>query len=321
MTGMKRKAIQLANNTLVVSLPAKWAKQNNIAKGAELDIGIKERMRIISKGAEAASEEHKVKLDISGMSESLLWSYLNAVYRAGYSEIEIYFSDQRIKNIKTGRVNKTMDTISRVTDRLIGMEIISQSRNSCVLKEVTKMKGDEFRNMLNRIFLSLRTISHDVLSSIKNHDEDTLENIYMYSETNVNKLSDYCMRILNLQGLKDFRQTNLNYLMVFLLEEIGDAYAQIARDGSDFMSGFSREVLSILKRTNDLVEISHKLVLNPKKEYYVLFHEQRNSIKRSIHSLENSKKKSGTGILFLIKGILDKLMELNSAKVCAVGII
>ena len=35
---MKRKAIQLASQTIVVSLPAKWVRQQGIKKGDEIDV-------------------------------------------------------------------------------------------------------------------------------------------------------------------------------------------------------------------------------------------------------------------------------------------
>ena len=35
---MKRKAIQLANQTLVISMPSKWVKEQGIKKGDEIDV-------------------------------------------------------------------------------------------------------------------------------------------------------------------------------------------------------------------------------------------------------------------------------------------
>jgi phosphate uptake regulator len=316
---MKRKAIQLANNTLVVSLPAKWVRQNNIEKGNELEVNAKEKLLVIRKDAGAGFEPKKISIDLSGMSASLVWNYMNAIYRTGVNEIEIFFSEPTIKNIKTGKTKKTMDVMSRITDKMIGMEIIRQSKNSCTLKEVTQLKGDEYHNVLNRIFLSLATMSKDVLVAAENKDTETLENIYLYSEVNINKLSDYCMRILNMQGLKDFKESNANYLITFLLEEIGDVYANIARSvAANPGTTIVPETLSLLEETNALLLLSHKLFLNPKSKYYISFHEERNRVKKNIDSLLNSKKKVNEEILFFLKIILDKLMEVNNANLTAV---
>ncbi|MBU2561490.1 MAG: hypothetical protein KKD17_04275 [Nanoarchaeota archaeon] len=319
---MKRRAIQLAKNTIVVSLPAKWVQQNSIVKGTELDIDVKERMLIVRKDAAAVASSLKASVDISGMSSSLVWNYLNALYRAGFTEISISFSSMSIQDIKSGHSKKTMDVISRVTDKLIGMEIIMQSKNSCVLKEVTQLKGDEYSNVVNRIFLSIATTSKDTLSALREHDKETLENIYMYSEVNINKLSDYCMRILNIQGLDDFRGSNTNYLITFLLEEVGDRYAMIAKAGAaDSKEDINRQALDLLERTNSLVSLAHRFFLNPKKEHYVSFHDARNRLKKEADALSLSKAKVDRELLFLIKSVLDKLMEVCNCQVTLTGFV
>jgi phosphate uptake regulator len=316
---MKRKAIQLASNTLVVSLPAKWVRQNNISKGSELDIDVKEKMLVLRKDSQESIELNTVYVDISGMSASLMWNFLSSIYHTGVSEIEISFSDQAVMDIKTGETKKTMDVISRITDKLIGMEIIRQSKNSCVLKEITSMKGEEYQNVLNRIFLSLSTMADDVLIAVRNQDTATLENIHLYSEININKLSDYCMRILNMEGLKDFKESNSNYLMTFLLEEVGDAYAEIARIMcSGVKKKFAAETQELYEKTTVLLQLAHKLFLNPKKEYYIEFHEERNNIKKKIDSLIRSEKKYDDEILVFLKIILDKLMEFGNSRLTAI---
>jgi phosphate uptake regulator len=313
---MIRKAIQLANNTLVVSLPAKWVQQNSIAKGADLDIDVKDTSLIVRKGAIKGDEVRKVNLDISGMPASLVWSYLNATYRAGFNEIDVFFSDQTVKDIKTGGSKKTIDLISRITDKLIGMEIIRQSKNSCTLKEITQLRGDEFSNVIHRIFLSLLTVSKDIIDAAKTSDKETLVNIYDYSEININKLSDYCMRILNTNGLGDFRDTDANYLVTFLLEEVGDSYAEIARLLS--VGKFSQDLVPVMEKANSILSLSHKFFLNPKREYYIEFHNSRQVMKSEIDSLL-AKKKVNFAVLFSLKMASDKLMELNNAKLTGLG--
>jgi len=317
---MKRKAILLAKNTLVVSLPAKWVQQNSITKGQDIDIDIKDKILILKTEDGGNTATFSIKADISGMSSSLVWNYLNALYRTGVNEIEIFFNDQELVDIKTDESHKTMDVVSRITDKLIGMEIIKQSRNSCVLKEITSLKGEEYHNVMNRVFLSLFAMADDIIKAIEAQDIATLENIHMYSEININKLSDYCTRILNTNGLRDFKETDTNYLMTFLLEEVGDSYAEIAR----IMCGAARKKLAvetneIYRMTADLLGLSHKFFLNPKREYYLEFHERRNSVKKKVDALVRSEKKHDDEILVFLKIILDKLMEFNNSKLTSIG--
>lgn len=306
---MKRKAIQLANNTLVVSLPAGWVRQNNIEKGADLEIEVKEKTITVSKDAKQSEEIKKIEIDINGMSVSLVWNYINAIYRAGYQEIDISFSEKNIVNIKIGKEEKTLEVISKITDKLIGMEIISHSKNSCKIKEVSQLKTEEYSNVLNRIFLSLIVMANDILEAVKKKDKESLENIYTYSETNINKLSDYCMRILNSRGLDNFKESNSNYLIVFILEEVGDLYSEIARNMTESQKRITPETTKIFEETNALLELSKRLFLNQKKETYINFHEERNRVKNKIKKAEESCGKNDGLVLFLLTGITDKLME------------
>ncbi|MBI5881387.1 hypothetical protein HZB90_04615 [archaeon] len=318
---MIRKAIQLANNTLVVSLPAKWVQQNSIAKGADLDIDVKDTSLIVRKGAAGGQEVKKIKLDISGMSASLVWNYLNSIYRAGFNEIEIFFTESKIKNLKTGEIKNTMEIIASSCNRLIGMGIMKQSKNSCLIKEVTRLTGEEYQNVFNRIFLSLVTVSQDVLEAVNKKDDETLEYIYMYSENNVNKLADYCMRILNTTGMRDFKESDTNYLMTFLLEEVGDIYADIAKHFAKKGKPSPERVIGIIQSADSLLHLSHKFFLNPKREYYVEFHEARLKLKKDIESLLSSPRPPNAEVLFLLRNAADKLMEICNARVTAVPLL
>ncbi|NQU78755.1 AbrB/MazE/SpoVT family DNA-binding domain-containing protein [Candidatus Woesearchaeota archaeon] len=316
---MKRKAIQLANNTLVVSLPAAWARNNNITKGADLDVEPKESMLVIHKSGTEGTSFSSVRLDISGMSESLVWNYVESVYRRGFSEIEIFFSDSKIQNIKDGSSRKTLDVLSRIADTLVGMEILRQTRNSCVIREISQLSSEEYPNVLNRIFLSLITMSGDVIEAVKAKDKETIENIFTYSEINVNKLSNYCMRILNTCGLKDFKESNSHYVLTFLLEDIGDMYARIARVMfSGRTIALSDGVLKVFEGVNRQLALCHRFILKPGKEYYLSYHAGRNDLKKEMTSLLSNSKGRDTEVLFILKSILDRLMEAANAKLTSI---
>ena len=45
---MKRKLVRQGSSTLMISLPSKWVKSNNLDKGSEIDIDEKENVLEIS---------------------------------------------------------------------------------------------------------------------------------------------------------------------------------------------------------------------------------------------------------------------------------
>ena len=67
---MKRKVIALAGKTLVVSLPSKWARSQNIVKGA--DVEVVEEQAVLKILAPAAKPQKKViSLDVMPYSAQI----------------------------------------------------------------------------------------------------------------------------------------------------------------------------------------------------------------------------------------------------------
>jgi len=137
---MKRKVIQLARRTHVVSLPSKWVKKYGVQKGDELDVAeYQERLTISTCSALAAK---RTQIDISDLNSSLIWRYLNTAYTQGADEIELNFTNQTTTNPRTGKTSKTLAEISRITDGMIGIEMIRHGKNFCTLKEISKAKQE-----------------------------------------------------------------------------------------------------------------------------------------------------------------------------------
>ena len=67
---MKRKVIQIAESTQLISLPRKWAIENNIRKGDELEIEIKPNSLVVTTTTER--EPLAVNVDLSGFEPLLV---------------------------------------------------------------------------------------------------------------------------------------------------------------------------------------------------------------------------------------------------------
>ena len=166
------------------------------------------------------------------------------------------------------------------------------------------MDVEAYENVLNRIYLSLMTNASDILLAVKSEEYETLERLFMYSEVNVNKLSDYCLRLLNIQGFENPAESNVNYLMTSLLEEVGDDYADIARAVHKTGKKPTPAVVKLIEEVNALLEENYKSFLQPAKEKLIEFHEKRNALKKRMTGNDE--------IMFLLRSVLDKLMEVNN---------
>ena len=88
---VKRKAIQLARQTLVVSLPAKWVKLNNIIKGDELDIQLYDHELIIRNSEPKAARGKQASLSLAGLNERTVRWVLSGMHKQGIDEMNLSF--------------------------------------------------------------------------------------------------------------------------------------------------------------------------------------------------------------------------------------
>ena len=94
---MKRKAIQLAGKTLVVSLPSKWARNMGIRKGDEGEVEEKDDNLNISASKKITLE--RFTIDATGLKDRTLRWTLSAIHKSGYEEIEILYDDSKTPQI------------------------------------------------------------------------------------------------------------------------------------------------------------------------------------------------------------------------------
>ncbi|MBU3913379.1 MAG: AbrB/MazE/SpoVT family DNA-binding domain-containing protein, partial [Nanoarchaeota archaeon] len=123
---MKRKAIQLAKQTIVVSLPSKWVKQQGIKKGDEIDV--EERGSELVIGGRGKKEEKKIEIDISNLNNRTTGWYLASLYKMGCDIIKIKYDN--LSAVKTiGEIIK---------NAFIGFVIAEQNEKECTIRTVSQ---------------------------------------------------------------------------------------------------------------------------------------------------------------------------------------
>ena len=150
---MKRKVARIGPSTLMISLPSKWAKKYGLKKGDELDILENNEKLIVSTQDEISKKE--LEINVSSL-DLMLYRLIGAVYKSGYEQVKIVFNTP-----------KQLETIYDVLRKTcIGFEIIEQSKNFIVIKEISKPEQQEFENVLRRNFLFLLSVANDSLDSV-----------------------------------------------------------------------------------------------------------------------------------------------------------
>jgi phosphate uptake regulator len=230
---MRRKVIKQGHNTLTITLPSGWSKDNNIKPGNELFL--KEDGNKLYISTKKNGEHERVNVDVTGMDIPLIWKYFMSIYREGYDEIRVnfdpnvrydspykFFSHEKIDHKYTTSIKKTpMEILREITNRFIGLEIIEQHRDNCIIKNMVEFSSKEFDVTLRRIFLLIKHMFDVINESIKTNNPDLVINIHD-EDINIDKFHDYCSRILNKTGLQNSRKHSLYFSTLYLLELIGD---------------------------------------------------------------------------------------------------
>jgi len=198
----------------MVSLPAKWARAHNIKKGDEVEI--EEDGNVLKISTEGGERCERASIDVADL-QPMVKRILGALYKAGYSEMEISFSTP-----------KELELIQEVIrEEFIGFEITEHRKNSIIAKEVTKTVVEEFDRVLNRMFFIIKQMGIDSEEAIKKMDHQQLEAIAL-RDKDINKLTDFCRRILNQKVLKGKRNPPM-YFIVEQLEKVSDMYRDICQ--------------------------------------------------------------------------------------------
>lgn len=246
---MKRKLIQMAGKTMVVSLPSSWVKKYGLKKGEEIDLEEQGQRVVISTGKEYDIE--KVRIDLKGATERAIRWTLSALHKSGFDEIVIdHDKKETVKIIE-----------ELIKDLYTGFTIMEQTKERCILKSISKDKESELDPTLRRAFLVTMSMGEETLEAIKKRKFGDLKELAMKERMN-NQLTNFCERILNKRGYKDHKKTNFMYVIAWNLEKICDNYNYICNLLKDAKK---------VKIGNDIIKL-YESANNLFKEYYGLFY-------------------------------------------------
>lgn len=282
---MKRKIIQMAGKTMVVSLPSPWVKKYGIKKGDEVEVEEQDRRVTIS--TERALATDKKRLNISDLEPVINRSIIES-YKKGYDELEVRFDNPEL-----------IDRIQKVIEELIGFEIVKQESTYCIIKAISQPSVNEFDNILRRLFLVIKRMGEECLEGIKKKDKKILSNV-MDLDHNVNKFSNFCIRHVNKVGYKDVRKNNALFLILNFLEFIGDEYKQIAKLVLGLKSSLDKKVLDLNQQVNALFNLYYEFFYKMKKQKAIEIANHRDDIIDGASKLLKTKSKVDYEIVFIL---------------------
>ncbi len=241
---MKRKVIKQGNDTLTITLPKKWVERNKVKAGQEIDVEEKENTLVV--GTTDFKTTNKINVNIKSFRH-IGRRYLTALYRLGYDEVELTYSDP----------SYYQDIQQVISKHILGFEVIGNSKNSCIVKDFSTGEKKDFDIMLRRNWLIILENAKDTLFFIEQNDFHSLEQIPLRDHS-VNKITNYCLRILP-NTFDTPKKQIVYYNYIRLLEQTADEYQYLAKHISENKIKTNKQNIKILKKINDQLYLFYKL--------------------------------------------------------------
>lgn len=207
---MKRKVIQIAESTQLISLPRKWCLANSIKKGDELDVEPQGKKIIIATTHEP--EVERITLDTDQFGTFALRS-IAALYKSGFDEVEVTFKSPANLELLPKFLNEDLP----------GFEVFDHTANRYLVKAISKETIDEFDPAIRRIFIMATSMARNLAEVLSTAPYDIQKvNNTMAMDATINRLCNFCQRLLNKNGYKQPRKTSFIYTIIWEIEKLCD---------------------------------------------------------------------------------------------------
>ncbi len=234
---MKRKVIQIAGSTHLVSLPKDWINRKGVKKGDEVEIEEQGSKLMIITERSGAPKSIRITPEKFGR---FVPHQLSAAYHLGYDDVEIVYSD-----------SSTLEDVQKRLGNCIGYEIVNQGDNFCRIKTISHVSLDEFDQILRKTFLLLMSMGKNIIEVLERNEYQKLKETMVLEVTN-NKLTDFCKRVLNVRGYKDHNKLTTVYTIATYLENMADEYRWICEHLAKKKGKLNPKVLADFRDVNDL---------------------------------------------------------------------
>jgi phosphate uptake regulator len=282
----QRKLIQHGLSSLTLALPAKWLQARKLRKGDSLLIKEEGNKLLIS--TEEGIAHDKVTIHVDGLDRTSLLLYIQSLYRFGYSEVEVLFSDPLITHHRTRENVSVSSVVHYITNRLLGFEIIEQTQGRILIKYLTKEAEEDFQVILRRIFLLILENADMLLEGIKKQDYNLIAAVEDGHDS-ITKFVSYALRLLNKYGYPDVKKTSFFHHIIASLDKVVDILKYNARDIMIHRRPFDKETLLIWQQVNQSL-----------RTYYTLFY---SFDLKTVHALGNNRDETKRRIAAAMKRI------------------
>ncbi len=308
---MKRKVIQIANSTQLISLPRQWAQKYGIKKGDELNIEEDGNKIIVNTQNDVPYDD--IEVDVTGLDKSSIMHTIRGFYRRGYDTIKVIFNDPLSVDYRTGETPSVLSIIHEEVNRLAAVEIIQQKENFCIIKEISQTGTKEFDAILRRMFILLIDASRDLASALSTNDKILLQTIEDKHDS-IAKFAGYCLRLLNKKGYSDSKKALIMYNIIASIDEIADVLKYASWRAISNKKKLSKESTELIQDIDKSVQMYYDLFYKFEIKKMHDLSQNREKVKQKISELAKKAPDDDILILETLAHSLEIILHITGAR-------
>src|SRR6056297_4122137 len=159
-----RKVQITGGSTFMVTLPKNWAESIGLQPGTEVQmVSVKPNTMVMQPKMGQGEEEKVGKLKLSDQEGASLTRSLISLYIAGYEVIKI--EGEQITSSQRSTIRKTIQS-------LIGPEIVEESSDLIIIRNLSDLSELSINETLSRIYQISRSMFFDTMQALTNHDHE-----------------------------------------------------------------------------------------------------------------------------------------------------
>lgn len=221
-----RKLISFGKGSYIISMPKSWIEKNKLKKGDLISVDDEGFELVLRAGqSDNASGSQEISIDAKGKDIELMKAEIVSSYLNGYDTINILFDSG----------SKETPKIKDVLRNLSGLEIMEQTSNRILAKNLININEISIQNIIRRIDIITRAMIEDAILCYRgNYNYESIHN----RDADVNRLYFLVYRVIK-NAMKNPRiakslgtepwQLHSDTLVVLRLEKIADRQKRLAR--------------------------------------------------------------------------------------------
>ncbi len=275
---MKRRVIQLAGKTHVISLPSKWVRNFNVKKGDELEI---EELgnHILIKQEKSETKIRRISFNVDNFNDKTFGYIMSSLHKGGYDEITLVYEKPKH--------NEAIQKL--IQNLLLGFIVIEQTSKKIVLKNIATEIESEFNPALRRAFLVTISLANSSLEMLELKQYSNLQSLISLEKSN-NQLTSFCLRLMNKGFYKDYNKKLFLTTIIWNIEKIGDEYKTICKKMSENKNNINKEIFKIYKEVNNYFNCYYEIIYKFSQEKANELIEKKEDIIDNIQDIKPQNK-------------------------------